>query len=316
MFEVWSEKYRPKVLNDVINQKHVIERVKAFVKEKNIPHMLFAGPAGCGKTATAIAIAYELYEDNWKQNILNLNASDERGIDVIRGKVKDFARTKAISNVPFKLIFLDESDALTPEAQQALRRIMETFTNLSRFILAANYSSRIIEPIQSRCAIFRFTSLKESDIEQYIDRIEKGEKLKIDDKAIEAIIKLSEGDLRKVANILQASAILNKKITEDVLYEVSAQAEPKEVKKMINYALNGKFLDAREVLKELLLKRGISGQDIIKQISSQIYDLDISENTKVELIEKVGEYEYRLQTGNEQLQLEALLARFALHKKA
>ena len=316
MFEIWSEKYRPHSLNDVINQRHVIERLKEFVKEKNVPNMLFAGPAGCGKTASAIATAYELYGDNWRQNILNLNASDERGIDVVRGKVKDFARTKAMGNVPFKLIFLDESDALTPEAQQALRRTMEAFTHISRFILAANYSSRIIEPIQSRCAVFRFSSLKDADVRHYIDRITKGEKLRIDDSAIDEIVKLSEGDLRRVANILQASAILNKKITKELIYEVSMQAEPKEVRKMIDYALNGKFSESREVLKELLLRKGISGEDIIKQISSQIYDLDIPEKAKVELIEKVGDFEYRLQTGNEQIQLEALLARFALYKNS
>jgi len=315
MFEIWTEKYRPKTLNDIINQKHIVERLKAFVKEKNIPHMLFAGPAGCGKTAAAFAVAHELYGERWRENILNLNASDERGIDVIRGKVKDFARTRAIGNVPFRLIFLDESDALTPEAQQALRRTMEAFSNISRFILAANYSSRIIDPIQSRCAIFRFSSLKDSDTKEYIDRIVKGEKLKIDESAIEAIIKLSEGDLRKVANILQASAVLNKKITEDVIYNVSAKAEPKEIRKMIENALNGNFLDARDILKEILLKRGVSGEDIIKQISGQIYDLDISERAKAELMQKVGDFEYRLQTGNDQIQIESLLAQFALFKK-
>jgi len=315
MFEIWTEKYRPRELNEIINQKHIVERLKAFVKEKNIPHMLFAGPAGCGKTAAAFTTAYELYGDRWRENILNLNASDERGIDVIRGKVKDFARTRAIGNVPFRLIFLDESDALTPEAQQALRRTMEAFSNISRFILAANYSSRIIDPIQSRCAVFRFSSLKDSDTKEYIDRIVKGEKLKIDENAIEAIIKLSEGDLRKVANILQASAVLNKKITEDVIYNVSAKAEPKEIRKMLENALNGKFLDARDILKEILLKRGVSGEDIIKQISGQIYDLDISEKAKAELMQKVGDFEYRLQTGNDQIQIESLLAQFALFKK-
>jgi replication factor C small subunit len=315
MFEIWTEKYRPKALNEIINQKHIVERLKAFVKEKNIPHMLFAGPAGCGKTTAAFAVAHELYGDRWRENILNLNASDERGIDVIRGKVKDFARTRAIGNVPFRLIFLDESDALTPEAQQALRRTMEAFSNISRFILAANYSSRIIYPIQSRCAIFRFSSLKDSDAKEYVESIVKGEKLKIDEGAIEAIITLSEGDLRKVANILQASAVLNKKITEDLIYNVSAKAEPKEIRKMVEQALNGKFLDARDILKEILLKRGVSGEDIIKQISSQIYDLDIPEKAKAELMQKVGEFEYRLQTGNDQIQIESLLAQFALYKK-
>lgn len=316
MFQIWTEKYRPRELNEVINQKHVIERLKAFVKEKNIPHMLFAGPAGCGKTTAAFAIAHELYGESWRQNILSLNASDERGIDVIRGKVKDFARTRAIGNVPFRLIFLDESDALTPEAQQALRRTMEAFSSISRFILAANFSSRIIDPIQSRCAVFRFSVLKDSDAKEYVERIIKGEKLKVDESAIDAIIKLSEGDLRKVTNILQASAVLGKKITDDVIYEVSAQAEPKEIRKMIEHALNGKFLDSREILKELLLKRGVSGEDIIKQISSQIYDLDVSDKAKAGLIEKVGEFEYRMQTGNDQIQLESLLAQFTLYKNS
>jgi len=316
MFQIWTEKYRPKTLSEIINQKHVVERLKAFVKEKNIPHMLFAGPAGCGKTVSAFAIAHELYGEDWKQNLLNLNASDERGIDVIRGKVKDFARTRSMGNFPFRLIFLDESDALTPEAQQALRRTMEAFSNISRFILAANYSSRIIEPIQSRCAVFRFSSLKDSDVKEYVERIVKGEKLRIDESAIDAIIKLSEGDLRRVGNILQASAVLNKKIDEDTIYEVSAQAEPKEVRKMVEHALNGKFLDARESLKELLLKKGVSGEDIVRQISSLIYDLNVSEKAKAELMEKVGEFEYRLQTGNDQIQLESLLAQFALFKKA
>jgi replication factor C small subunit len=315
MFEIWTEKYRPKTLNDVINQKHVVDRLKAFVKDKNIPHMLFAGPAGCGKTTIAFAIAYELYGDSWKGNMLNLNASDERGIDVIRGKVKDFARTRALGNAPFKMIFLDESDALTPEAQQALRRTMEAFSSITRFVLAANYSSRIIDPIQSRCAVFRFSALNESDVKEYAERIAKSEKLKIDPGAIDAIAKLSEGDLRKVANILQASAILDKKITEDVIYEVSAKAEPKEIKKMIDHALNGKFTEARDALKELLLKKGVSGEDIIRQISNQIYTLDISDKSKASLIEKVGEFEYRLQTGNGQIQIESLLAQFTLHKK-
>jgi replication factor C small subunit len=312
-FEIWSEKYRPQRLNDIINQEHVVDRLKSFVKNKTIPHMIFAGPPGTGKTCCAIAIAREMFGENWRQNFQETNASDMRGIDVIRTRIKNFSRTRPIG-YSFKIIFLDEGDALTSDAQNALRRLMEVYSNVTRFIISCNYSSNIISPIQSRAAAFRFKFLSKENVFEYLDRIIKVEKLKIDKAALETIFKISEGDLRKAVNILQASATLGKKITKDIIYEVAAQAEPEEVKEMINHALNGKFLDSRELLKELLLKRGISGQDIIKQISSQIYNLDVSEKTKANLIEKVGDFEFRMQTGNELIQLEALLAQFAVYK--
>jgi replication factor C small subunit len=314
-FSIWTEKYRPKLLKDVVDQKHVVERLKSFVREGRIPHMIFAGPPGTGKTCCAIAIAREFFGENWKQNFLELNASDERGIDVVRNKIKNFARTRSIGS-DFKICFLDECDAMTSDAQNALRRLMEMYSDVTRFILSCNYSSNIILPLQSRAVVFRFKSLSKENVFEYLERIVKGEKLKRDKEALEVLYEISEGDLRKATNILQASAVLGKKITKDAIYEVAAQAEPKEVIEMINHALDGKFTDAREVLKELLLKRGISGQDIIKEISNQLYKLDISDNAKIDLVEKVGESEFRInQGGNEQLQLEALLAKFALYKK-
>jgi replication factor C small subunit len=313
---VWAEKYRPTKLSEIINQGHAIERIKAFVAAKNIPHMLFAGPAGVGKTATALATAHELYGKMWRGNALELNASDERGIDIIRNKVKDFARTKTMSKVGYRMIVLDEADALTSEAQQALRRTMETYAAVSRFILICNWSSKIIEPIQSRCTIFRFRTLSENDQMLFLDRIAKGERLKIDKAAKNAVIYLAEGDLRKVANLLQASAALKKKITEDVVYNVSSQARPGDVRKMVELTLKGNFGDARKMLYDMLFKQGLSGEDIIREIHKQIYSLGITEQAKVELIQKTGEYEYRLsQGGNDVIQIEALLAQFLLFAK-
>ncbi len=312
---IWTEKYRPKTLKDVVDQKHVVERLKSFVKEGRIPHMIFSGPPGTGKTCCAIAVARELFGDRWQQNFQETNASDMRGIDVIRTRIKNFSRMKPIG-ASFKIIFLDEADALTSDAQNALRRLMEMYSEVTRFILSCNYSSNIISPIQSRAIVFRFKSLTKENVFEYMERIVKGEKLKIDREALETLYSISEGDMRKATNILQASAVLGKKITKDMVYEVSSQAEPKEIIEMMNHALNGKFVDAREVLKELLLKKGISGQDVIKEISNQLYKLDISDQAKIDLVEKVGEFEFRLnQGGNEQLQLEALLAQFALYKK-
>ncbi len=313
---MWAEKYRPKRLKDIVNQKHAIDRIRAFVNAKNIPHMLFSGRAGVGKTSTALAISQDLYGNTWRSNVLELNASNERGIDVIRNKVKDFARTKTMSDVGYRLIILDEADALTSEAQQALRRTMETYADVSRFILICNWSSKIIEPIQSRCAVFRFRTLNDKDQMKFLERIAKEEKLTIDDSAKSAIIYLAEGDLRKVANLLQASAALGKKITEKVVYDVASQAKPGEVKAMVSLTLKGQFVDARKMLHEMLLKQGLSGEDIIREIHKQIYDLDVTEQAKIELIQKTGEYEYRLtQGGNDLIQLEALLAQFLLFAK-
>ncbi len=241
-----------------------------------------------------------------------LHNSDERGIDVVRGKVKDFARMKSLGDIPWKIIILDEADALTQEAQQALRRTMENYSSATRFILLCNYSSKIIEPIQSRCAVFRFKSLTDEDIRSYIERIVEGEKLKIDDSAIVALMHLSEGDLRKVSNLVQSSAAMKEKITEDTVYEIASRAKPTDVKDMVELAINGKFTDARKKLQELLLRQGLSGSDIISEVHRQIYSIDgISEEKKVQMIEKCGEYEYRMSEGSSELiQTEALLASF------
>jgi replication factor C small subunit len=311
---IWTEKYRPKDFSEIKGQKEIVKRIKAFTELKNIPHLLFAGPAGVGKTTLALVIAKKFFKDEWHQNFLELNASDERGIDIIRNKVKDFARTKAIGNVPFKIIYLDECDALTREAQQALRRTMENYTQTCRFILSANYSSKIIDPIQSRCAMFRFKPLEKKEIFAIIEKIEKEEKIKVNEKAKESLFNISEGDVRKVENILQSSAAISNSITEEIIYSMASVAKPKEIDEVLKLALKNKFIDARNKLMDVMLNYGLSGLDIIKQIQSEILNLDMSNEHKMKLMEKCGEIEFRMTEGSDEfIQLEALLSQFALY---
>lgn len=311
--EIWVEKYRPKQLGDIAGQEEIVERLKTFVKEKSLPHLLFAGPPGNGKTSAALCIARELFGESWRQNLLELNASDERGIDTIRTKVKNYARTRPIGDVPYKIILLDESDALTSDAQHALRRTMERYTHTCRFILDCNYSSKIIAPIQSRCAVFRFKRLNEPAISKVLTAIAKGERLTLDPKAAEAIIHVSEGDMRRAINMLQAASAIGKRITEKTVYDVSATAHPENVKQMMQLALDGKFEEARKKLLDLLIGQGLAGSEVLQQIHRQTFDLDLPEPVKVKLIDRMGEVDFRLTEGaNEQIQLEAALAHLAL----
>ncbi|MAG91547.1 replication factor C small subunit [Candidatus Woesearchaeota archaeon] len=310
---MWTEKYRPSDFSEIKGQKEIVKRVKAFVEQKNLPHLLFAGPAGVGKTSLSLVVAKKLFKDLWRQNFLELNASDERGIDIIRNKVKDFARTRAIGNVPFKIIYLDECDALTREAQQALRRTMENYTQTCRFILSANYSSKIIEPIQSRCVVFRFKQLDKKDIFTLIDNIAKEEKLKIDEKAKEALFEISEGDCRKLENIMQSSAAITDNITEDLTHSMASIAKPKEIKEVLELAIRNEFIESRKKLLDLMLTYGLAGIDVIKQIQKEILNLKIDNKAKMVLMEKCGEIEFRMTEGSDEfVQLEALLSQFVL----
>ncbi len=309
----WTEKYRPSNLDQVIGQKAIVERLKAFVKTKNFPSMIFAGSAGVGKTTSAIAMAKELYGERINEAFLELNASDSRGIDVVRGKVKEFARTLPISSDLVKIIFLDEADALTPEAQHALRRTMEKYSATTRFILSANYSSKIIEPIQSRCVVLRFRPLKEEEMITYIKRIEEGEGLDIDQKAIDALLYVSEGDLRKLTNVLQGAAVLNNRVTDNAIYDIAAKARPKEIAAMLRYALSGDFEKARAELNTLVLMYGMSGEDILIQCYREALALDTDQKLKLKVISDIGDCNFKIVEGaNDRIQLEAMLARMAL----
>ena len=311
--EIWTEKYRPSKFEDVVGQQEIIKRVKSLVQSINIPHLLFAGPAGIGKSTLALITVKELYGPKWRENYLELNASDERGIDVVRQKVKDFARTKSIGNVPFKVIFLDEADALTKEAQQALRRTMENYTNTCRFIMSCNYSSRIIDPIQSRCVVLRFKLLEKKDIKSIIEKIAREEKITVAEDTYETIYEASEGDCRRVINLMQATASISPEIDSEMVRMMASTTKPADIKVVLEYALSGDFISARKKLLDVMLKESISGTDIIKAIQKEVWNLPIEPQIKVKLTEKTGETEFRMIEGSDEfVQLQALLASFVL----
>ena len=312
MEQVWIEKYRPKTLSEVVGQKEIVERLQAYVKIKSMPHLLFSGRPGTGKTTCAIALVREFYGEGWQLNFQELNASDERGIDVVRHKIKDFARMAPIGS-DFKVIFLDEADALTPEAQAALRRTMEMYTRTCRFILSCNYSSKIIEPIQSRTAVFSFRPLRPEDVKEYLGRIASAEGIEIEEDGLEAIVYVAQGDLRKATNSLQVAAAMGTKIDDEAIYRSTQTVKPDEIKDLINTALSGDFAKARKSLEVILIENALSGEDLIRQIHRNVYDLPIKERDKVRLIDKIGEVEFRMVEGsNPRIQLESLLAHFAL----
>ena len=319
---MWTEKYRPKTLDEVVDLKDVVKSLKAFLRNPaTMPHLLFAGMPGTGKTAIALCIARQLLGPSWRSFTLELNASDERGIKMVRERVKSFSRYSrgSLANVPYGIIILDECDQMTAAAQTALRRIMETSSRTCRFILIANYSSRIIEPIQSRCAVFRFSALKKEDMAKHLEYIAEKEGLNLLDNAAEAIVEFSEGDLRRAINILQTSAVYEegKAIDERTVLHVAGQAHPKQIQVMLNKALNGDFIDARDMLYELMATYGLSGVDIIRQIHRELYKLSyLSPGEKAELANIIGEYDFRLSEGaNEDIQLSALLAQFTKFSK-
>ncbi len=313
--EVWIEKYRPEMLADIKGHENIIPRLVSYIEQDDLPNLLFAGPAGTGKTTASLAIAREIYGSDWRDNFLELNASDQRGIDVVRDRIKNFARS-SFGGYDYRIIFLDEADALTSDAQSALRRTMEQFSHNTRFILSCNYSSQIIDPIQSRCAVFRFTELSEAAIEAQIREIAATEAIEVTDAGIDALIYAAAGDMRKAINGLQAAAVMGDVVDEEAVYAITATARPEEVEAMVEQAIAGDFTAARATLDNLLTNRGLAGGDVIDQLHRSAWEFDLEEKATVRLLERLGEVDYRITEGaNERLQLEAMLAALALENE-
>jgi replication factor C small subunit len=310
--EIWIEKYRPQTLDDVVGQETIVERLKSYVARNDLPHLMFSGQAGIGKTTSAQAIARELYGEDWREHFLELNASDQRGIDVVRDRIKNFARS-SFGGSNYRIIFLDEADSLTSDAQSALRRTMEEFSNNVRFILSCNYSSQIIDPIQSRCAVFRFSPLSDEAVEEQVRIIADEEDIEVTDDGIDALVYAASGDMRKAINGLQAAAVTGDVVDEEGVYAITSTARPEEINGMVTEALDGDFLAAKATLDELLTDEGIAGGDVIDQMHRSVWDFDLDDRAAVKLLDRIGEADYRITEGaNERIQLEALLASLAL----
>ena len=304
---MWVEKYRPTKLSEIVNQTEVIGSLQALIKDPtDMPHLMFSGSAGVGKTTAALCIARQILGDNARDYTLELNASDERGIGMVREKVKKFSRFAGMVEVPFKIIILDEADEMTSDAQTALRRIIEDTAKYCRFILIANNISKIIDPIQSRCATFKFTSIPEEDMINHLENIAKKEKVKTDKKGLKAIYDYSEGDLRHAINLMQATASIGE-ISEENVKSSAGLTKTSDVDDVLKMALSGKVLDAREKTIELIKVYGMSESDFLKYLNSAVFK---TKHAKLsEILEIIAKYDYRILVGaNPEIQLSAMLA--------
>ncbi len=305
---MWVEKYRPKKISEIVNQKEIMGSLGALLKNQSeMPHLLFSGSAGVGKTSTAICISREILGEYWRDYSLELNASDERGIGMVREKVKKFSRFAGLdTEIPFKIIILDEADEMTSDAQTALRRIIEDTAKYCRFILIANNLSKIIEPIQSRCVVFKFTRISNKEISSQLKFIAQKEKIKADEKGLETICDYADGDIRHAINILQAAASTGS-IDVSSVKSVIGLTKTKDVQDVLKLALAGKVSDAREKMIELIKVYGMSESDFLKYINQAVFS---SKTSNIEgILEIIAKYDYRILVGaNPEIQLSALLA--------
>lgn len=308
----WVEKYRPGALQDLISHEDIIGTIRKFLHEDKLPHLLFYGPPGTGKTSTILACAKEIYKPKeFTSMVLELNASDDRGINVVRGQILNFASTRTIFNSGFKMVILDEADAMTNDAQNALRRIIEKFTDNVRFCLICNYLSKIIPALQSRCTRFRFGPLNAIQIMPRLKYVANQEDVKITEDGEKALITLAQGDMRKVLNILQSCSMAFDIVNEDNVYTCVGHPLKSDISNMVNWMLNESFTIAYKNIQELKTLKGLSLQDIVSEIHLFVHRLDLPQNIRIHLIIKLADIEQRLLIGDsEKIQLGALVATF------
>jgi len=308
---MWVEKYRPKDLDDVLSHKDIINTIKRLVRERKLPHLLFYGPPGTGKTTTILAAARELNGPKYQAMTLELNASDDRGIDVVRNQIKTFASTKQIWATGFKIIILDEADSMTNTAQFALRRIIEQFTKNTRFCMICNFVNKINPALRSRCTRYRFAPLNPVDVVNRLNEIGKKEGVDIDEDAMQAIIKLAEGDMRKCLNVLQSCHMSYERVTRQNVYLCTGAPLPEEIERLLGIMLNEPFAAAYTALKKACLEQGLALIDVVQCMVPLVERLDLSEIVLGYLIANLADLDDRLaKTCTTTLQISSLVAIF------
>ena len=305
----WVERYRPAHLSDIVSHEAAISTIHKLISQNCLPHLLFYGPPGTGKTTTAHAIARELYGDKYGPMVLELNASDDRGIDVIREQVKRFASTRVIFGTGHKLIILDESDAMTNPAQAALRRIMETCSNNVRFIMICNYPEKLIPALRSRCTEFRYPPLPHDDAAKFLRTVAEGEHLEITDDGIDALITLGTGDLRRSLNLMQTTAMATDVVNENDVYRCAGYPLPSEVKAVLQSLMNQPMESAAQSLDEMRKDRGLALLDVVRELHRQTVLLDMPPMALANVIDRLSQVEKRVAEGcSEEIQVAAIAA--------
>lgn len=307
----WSEKYRPKTLEEVAAHTDIIDTIKKLLADDQLPHMLFYGPPGTGKTSTVLALAKQMYGRSVEAMTLELNASDDRGINIVRNEIQEFASTRTMMSNKFKLIILDECDAMTKDAQMALRRVMEKYVKNARFCLICNYVSKIIPALQSRCTRFRFQPLPLDFVKTRLEYICKEENIQGDDQGIQAVMTLGCGDMRRTLNLLQSTCMASGHVTEISTYQCAGKPLPSDVKDVAHSLFNDSLQVSFQKISSLQKEKGIALVDILYEMHPYIFKISMPPKARIDLVSKLADAEYRLAFGtSDQLQLGAICGAF------
>lgn len=310
----WVEKYRPQSLADVAAHRDIVDTIDRLTNENKLPHLLLYGPPGTGKTSTILALARKLYGSQYQNMILELNASDDRGIDVVRQQIQDFASARSLSfstKLSVKLVLLDEADAMTKDAQFALRRVIEKHTKSTRFALICNHVNKIIPALQSRCTRFRFAPLDAANVKERLQYVIRAEGLDVDASGLAALVRLSNGDMRKALNILQSTQMASQHVTEEAVYLCTGNPMPKDIEQIAYWLLNEPFTASYKYISDIKMRKGLALVDITREVTMFVFKIQMPSDIRIKLINDLADIEYRLSFGcNDKLQLGALISTF------